>query len=91
LIWQQDDISNAEFAYILEQAGIPCSRADVENASRKPFEPKKCPPTPAVFEALSKLRIRFPDLEEQAFIVDSTNQIDLMSAIDTKCVFLDRV
>lgn len=91
LKWQQDGISNAEFAHILEQAGIPCSRADVENASRKPFEPKKCPPTPDVYEALSKLRTRFPDLEEDAFIVDSSHQIDLMSAINADCPFLARV
>lgn len=88
LTWQQDDISNAEFASILEEAGIPCSRADVENDSRKPFEPKKCPPTPAVFDALTQLSRRFPDLEHRAFVVDTGHHIDLLAAIDADCPFL---
>lgn len=91
LVWQQDDISNAEFAAILQDAGIPCTRADVENDSRKPFEPKKCPPTPAVFEALTKLTERFPLLELDAFIVNADNQIDLMASLEADCQFIARL
>lgn len=91
LVWQQDRISNADFAAILEAAGIPCSRTDVENDSRKPFEPKKCPPTPAVFEALSNLSERFPDLETDAFIVNAENKIDLLAALDADCPFIARI
>lgn len=90
LAWQQDGISNADFAAILEDAGIPCSRADVENDSRKPFEPKKCPPTPTVFEALAMLSKRFPALELDAFVVNSENKIDLLAAVDADCPFLAR-
>lgn len=91
LVWQQDCIGNAEFATILEDAGIPCSRADVENDSRKPFEPKRCPPTPAVLDALTKLTERFPLLEIDAFIVDTGSQIDLLSALDADCPFMARL
>jgi hypothetical protein len=43
LTWQQDGISNAEFASILRDAGIPCCRADIENDSKKQFKQKNCP------------------------------------------------
>lgn len=76
LIWQQDDISNAEFASILSDAGIAATRADIENAARKPFAPKKCPPTPDVFQALSKLSQQFPSIEVDAFIANANRECD---------------
>ncbi|OYU00704.1 MAG: hypothetical protein CFE36_14485 [Sphingomonadaceae bacterium PASS1] len=91
LVWQQQGISNAEFASILSDAGIPAKRADIENAARKPFAPKKCPPTPDVFEALEKLTRQFPSLEMDAFIANAKGVIDLMSTINAVCPFAERV
>lgn len=91
LVWGQYQISNSEFAEILTEAGIACTRADVENASRKPFEPKKCPPTPDVFAALSKLIRQFPDLEIDQFIVQSKSHIDLLAAEGAPCEFISRL
>lgn len=91
LTWGQYQISNTEFAEILTEAGIDCARADVENAARKPFEPKKCPPTPDVFLALSKLTRQFPDLEIDQFIVQSKGHIDLLAAETVDCPFISRI
>lgn len=91
LVWGQYQISNSEFAEILTEAGIACTRADVENAARKPFEPKKCPPTPDVFSALSKLTRQFPDLEIDQFIVQSNSHIDLLAAEGAPCEFISRL
>ena len=88
LIWQQDGMSNAEFAGMLSDVGIPCTRADVENAARKPFAPKKCPPTPAVFEALGKLAGRLPSLDASVFIASANGSIDLLSTIGAPCPFI---
>lgn len=91
LIWQQDDISNAEFASILSDAGIAATRADIENAARKPFAPKKCPPTPDVFQALSKLSQQFPSIEVDAFIANANGAIDLISSINAPCPFVEKL
>lgn len=91
LVWGQYQISNSEFAEILSEAGIACTRADVENAARKPFEPKKCPPTPDVFSALSQLTRQFPDIEIDQFIVQSKGHIDLLSAEGASCPFIERL
>jgi hypothetical protein len=91
LVWQQDDICNAEFASILTDVGIPAKRADIENAARKPFAPKKCPPTPDVLEALSKLACQFPSLEIDALIASSSGAIDLLSAINAPCPFVEKL
>jgi hypothetical protein len=91
LIWQQQDISNGEFAELLTEAGIPAKRADIENAARKPFAPKKCPPTPDVFEALSKLTRQFPALEVDAFIASSHGAIDLIATVNADCTFTQRL
>jgi hypothetical protein len=91
LVWQQQAISNGEFAELLTEAGIPAKRADIENAARKPFAPKKCPPTPDVFEALSKLTRQFPSLEVDAFIASANGAIDLISTIHAPCPFVERL
>jgi hypothetical protein len=91
LVWQQQDISNRGFAELLTEAGIPAKLADIENAARKPFAPKKCPPTPDVFEALSKLTRQFPALEIDAFIANANGAIDLISTIDAPCPFVERL
>ncbi|MCW5725658.1 MAG: hypothetical protein KIS81_11990 [Maricaulaceae bacterium] len=91
LTWQQHQISNGKFAEILTEAGIPCNRADIENASRKPFAPKKSPPTPDVYEALTKLALQFPTLEVDAFIANNNGAIDLVSTINSPCPFTSRL
>jgi hypothetical protein len=84
-------MSNADFAVLLSDIGIPCTRADVENAARKPCAPKKCPPTPAVFEALNSLANRLPSLDQSVFIASAKGLIDLLSTIDAPCPFIARV
>jgi hypothetical protein len=91
LVWQQDNIDNGGLAVILSDAGIPCQRSDIENASRKPFEPKKCPPTPDVYSALARLSERFPDIEVDAFIASVSDAIDLITPIDKPCRFISRL
>jgi uncharacterized protein YjiS (DUF1127 family) len=91
LVWQQDGMSNAEFAALLSDIGIPCTRADVENAARKPFAPKKCPPTPAVFEALERLADRLSNLDPTVFIASTKGSIDLLSTIGAPCSFVSRL
>ena len=91
LIWQQQQISNGEFAEILTEAGIPCKRADIENAARKPFVPKKCPPTPDVYDALTKLVRQLPALEVDALIANANGAIDLISTINAPCSFISRL
>jgi hypothetical protein len=91
LDWQQDGMSNADFAVLLSDVGIPCTRADVENAARKPFAPKKCPPTPAVFEALNSLANRLPSIDQSVFIASAKGSIDLLSTIEVPCPFVSRV
>jgi hypothetical protein len=88
--YRQYQINNEEFAYILEQAGIPCARTDVENDGRKPFLPKRCPPTPAVYDALNNLTRQFPELEIDAFIVSTNNKIDILDAVNARCQFIDK-
>ena len=89
-VYRQYQIANEEFAFILDQAGIPCSRFDVENDGRKPFIPKRCPPTPAVYNALDFLTRQFPDLEIDSFIVSNNKKIDFLDAVNTKCPFIER-
>jgi FMN phosphatase YigB (HAD superfamily) len=91
LTWQQDGMSNAEFAAVLSDVGIPCTRADVENAARKLFAPKKCPPTPAVFQALERLAERLPSLDPSVFIASANGSIDLLSTIGAHCPFVARL
>jgi hypothetical protein len=91
LVWQQDGLSNGDFAAILSDAGIPCTRADVENGARKPFVPKRVPPTPYVYNALSALSARFPDIQNELLIGLSDSQIDLIAAINRPCRFIDRI
>lgn len=91
LVWQQYGISNGDFAAILTEAGIPSTRADIENGARKRFEPKKCPPTPDVYRSLTTLLGPFPDLEIDAFVVKADNQIDLISAVGAPCPFVNRL
>jgi DNA helicase HerA-like ATPase len=90
-VWQQDGLSNGDFAAILSDAGIPCTRADVENGARKPFVPKRVPPTPYVYNALSALSARFPDIQNELLIGLSDSQIDLIAAINRPCRFIDRI
>ncbi len=89
--WRQYEINNEEFAFILSEAGIPCKRADVENAARIKFVPHSCPRTPDVLTALQKLTRQFPDLEIDLFLTRSETGIDLTNALNERCGFLDQV
>lgn len=82
LIWQQHEINNGEFAFILSEAGIPCKRTDVENASKKPFIGNTCPSTPAVLKALSILHKQFPNLRDDELLYSGSEGINFLPAIN---------
>lgn len=91
LEWQQDGLSNADFALVLTAAGISAKRSDVENDSKKRFVRNKCPPTPNVLRALRMLKIRFPTLDTSALLASAGAGIDLLTASRTFCPFIDRL
>ena len=91
LVWQQNDISNNEFAAILTKCGIPCVRADIENDSKKEFKFHNCPPSGGVVAALERLTKEFPDLVMDDLLVQSDTKIDLAVALSTECPHLARV
>jgi hypothetical protein len=83
LQYQERGISNAQFAGILTDAGISCSRADIENDGRRKggFQPQRCPRTPAVLQALGRLSVVFPSLDWTRIVADGPAAIDLLSAL----------
>ena len=83
-------MNNRKFADFLTGHGIPCKMTDVENDSKKPFKPHNCPPTQAVCEALNEIKITFPRLQVDMFIVESDTIIDLTVALKKTCPFLER-
>jgi hypothetical protein len=79
--------TDAEFADILSEVGIPCKRTDVENTRLKdPFKPKSCPPTPDVLAALARLQSVIPSLELESFVAEAGG-IDFTGAIGLPCPF----
>ena len=90
LIYRSDDISNSDFAIILSECGIPCSRANVENGKKKNFERFCVPPTFSVIESLNSLKTHLPKLDIPSFLSSSAGEIDLMSSLDGKCVFVQK-
>ena len=91
LIRQYSGMSNNDFAEILSDIGVSCKRADVENDGRKKWKPHNCPPTPAVKEALKKLKLKFPSLQTEEIVVQGNIAIDLTKVLTTKCPFIERV
>jgi hypothetical protein len=57
-----------EFADALTSNGIPCKKTDVENGKKRIFVPRLCPPTRAVKDALSRLRVRFKGIDPNEFL-----------------------
>lgn len=58
-----------QFAAILQEAGIPCKRTDVENGKKKPFIRNHCPGTQRVKQALKLVKIHFPKLKTSVFLI----------------------
>lgn len=58
-----------QFAAILQEAGIPCKRTDVENGKKKPFIPNHCPGTQRVKQALKLVKTHFPKLKTSVFLI----------------------
>lgn len=75
-----------QFAVLLTEAGVPCKRSDVENY-RQQFVPQMCPKTPAVMDALKRLRRMFPSLQVDQIVSPSTG-IDMLRAIGKPTPFL---
>jgi hypothetical protein len=80
-----DGNTDASFADLLTSVGVPCKRSDVENA-RKPFLPHMCPATPAVIDALSKLKAIIPMLETDLFL-SGQQPIDILAATERPVPF----
>ena len=81
LVREKGGLTNAQFAEVLTNAGIPCSQTDVENGGRKAFEPHRCPPTPSVRRAIKKLRKSFPTIDTAMLLASAASAIDLSNAI----------
>lgn len=90
--WQQSQagldkkssgLTAKQFADELKAAGLSCSRADAENGSRKPFEPRRCPNTPKVRRVIAALRKTFPALDEAELLASKVGVIDLASALSS--------
>ena len=67
------DVTNNEFAKILNEAGFKDSPAfveveHVENGKRRDFEPNATVPTRQVLAVMKKLKQRFPELREDEFL-----------------------
>jgi hypothetical protein len=59
-----------DFATLLTQNGIPCTRANVENGRKRPFEPHTCPPTPTSKKILLDLKQHIPSLKVDMFLYE---------------------
>lgn len=90
-------LSARGFAEALTNAGIPCTRAHVENGTKKPkntsgdaFQPHRCPRTPAVQAALGRLRLRFPEIQPEVLLAEGGAGIDMLQAMTAECPFTSR-
>jgi hypothetical protein len=68
-----------EFAKRLQRCGIECTKASVENAVKRPFEPHSCPDTPVVVQALTSVQrmFRTVDLDLILYKVYSTAAVSI--------------
>ena len=67
------DVSNKEFAQVLNQVGFANSPAHVtvehvENGKRRAFEPNATVPTRQVLAVMNKLKQSFPELRQDEFL-----------------------
>lgn len=89
LMWRQASVSNDMFARTLDQCGISCTRADVENDARKPFVPHQVPSSPGTLAALKAVQIYFPKLTIGLFLAPSTSAVDMTGALEARCPMTD--
>jgi hypothetical protein len=84
-------MSARDFAMVLDSLGVRCKKTDVENAKKRLFVPKFCPPTLAVKSALSKLAKIFTSLDPNQFLClnSSTFAVSIRPTV-TRCTFVDR-
>lgn len=87
----QDGMSNGDFAQLLSDCGVKCSRADVENGRTVRFKPRTCPPIPTVFAALDSVQARLPTLATELFVADSGPMLDFTGAVFRACTETQRV
>lgn len=80
LTWKSPIATAGDLATLLTEAGIKCSRADVENGARKGFKPHQCPDTPAVRAALGLIRESLPSLQVSQILCDRAKGIDFTGA-----------
>lgn len=84
-------MSQARFAALLSDLGVPCTREGVENANKKKtFTPHQCPPTPEVQAALRSLKVAFPHLRTELFLPVLWNE-PLLPLEGEPCVFIEKL
>lgn len=84
-------ISATQFAAFLVRCGIPCKRADIENAKNRTFIPNSCPATEAVLTALGKIKETLPALEIDKFLATGDISDGIVLEQRTDCQFVQRV
>jgi len=83
--------SASQFASILTDLRIPCKKTDVENAYRRVFVERMCPPTRAAREALERLQECFPSLQPAKFLyLDATDCGVSIRPTTKQCQFVQR-
>ncbi len=63
-----------QFAELLDSLGLPCKRSDVENGKKKPFQPNTCPPTDNVKSLLEQLKLKFPQIKVNKFLIETRSR-----------------
>jgi hypothetical protein len=61
-------MTSQQFADLLTEVGIKCSKQNVDNGKTQKFIPRSCLPTKAVLMALKKLQVAIPTLNVDEFL-----------------------
>ena len=83
--------TDQSFADFLTDVGIPCSKADVENAKKIRFTPRSCPATDEVMFLLLNVQIHLLTLEPELFLFDGSDANPIRISSDDECPFLSKV
>ena len=80
--------TDQSFAKFLTDVGIPCSKADVENAKKISFTPRSCPATDEVIFLLFNVQIHLLTLEPELFLFDGSDANPIKLSTFSDCPFI---
>lgn len=83
-------LSQAQFAVVLSDLGVPCTRSHVESEREKFFKPHQCPLTAEVQSALRSLKASFPHLQTELFLPIQWNK-PLLPLQGEECPFIAKL